>query len=199
MRGVTPGATDLVLQAKAPEHDWSLRVRVRRPHGAAWAHVQVYANHMGKLVPGANVLTDAAGWATLTGLPDADIAVYARLPARHAEADAWMRHMSWPIRADDQELEVVLRRTRHLRGVVKLGEDLKTGAFVVLFKSSRMVSRVRTDAEGTFHLKVERTLTGPLWVHAMWTDDSGTLHQARVNQLEPSDVDGLTLQLATSE
>ena len=199
LRGVTPGATDLVLQAVTPTFDRSLRVRVSTPHGAPWAHVQVFANHMGKLVPGANVLTDAAGWATLNGLPNADIAVYARVPARHAEADAWMRHMSWPIRADGQELEVVLRRTRHLRGNVKLGERSIEGAFVSLYKSNRMLANVRTGAAGEFHFKIERALKGPVWIHTTWVDEAGTLRQARVNQLEPSDVDGMTLQLTPDQ
>jgi len=199
LRGVTPGATDLVLQAKAPTLDRSLRVRVRTPHRAPWAHVQVFARHMGKPVPGANVLTDAAGWASLSGLPNADIAIYARVPAGNAEAEEWMRHMSWPVRADDQEIEVVLRRARHLRGVVMLGEQPQKGVFVTLYKSNPMVANAQTDAAGKFHFKIERVLAGPLWIHAAAADETGTMHQARVNQLEPSDVDGLTLQLVPSE
>jgi hypothetical protein len=193
---VSPGAMGLVLQAKDPEYARSLRVRVRAPDGSPLASAQVYADHFGKLVPGANKRSDADGWALLENLPDADIAVYARVLPDAVGAGDWLRETVWPVRAGGQEIEMRLRGARRIRGVVRLGEEPQAEVFVAIYKESAMLTSVQSAADGSFELAIDEAESKSLWLHAAWRGGDGTMYQARLDQFDPESKGPVELTLA---
>ena len=139
-------------------------MRVLDPAGAPLAGAQVFARLRGNLVPGANVLTNADGYARLGGLPAQRCAVYAKRV--NAPAD-WLK-VSRLVLAEGQEIEMRLRIGLRVSGlVVENGKPVAQAWARLATPNGDTIAQIQTDAEGRFTFLVDPIHEGPfaLWGH----------------------------------
>jgi RNA polymerase sigma-70 factor (ECF subfamily) len=193
VEGVVPGAKGLVLRARPLTFDRALTVKVLGPDGLPLKDAQVYARDArGTLVPGANVLSDGSGVASLTGLPDGDVSVWAK--ARREGGEDWIEPFAYPLLPDGQTFTLRFREGVRVRGRVGAGDAPAAGASVYAYRKTELVRTVLSDADGRFSLLVPVDTEMPLKLVAMrW--EGRTLLDASVDRWAPGDGEAV-LQLA---
>jgi hypothetical protein len=171
---------------------------VLAPDGTPLKGAQVYARTAtGVLVPGANVLADASGSASLHGLPDGDIGVWAKT-VKHPGAEDWIEPSAFPLLPEGQNVTLRFRDGLRVRGRVVGAEGQPVAeAFVSAYRKSDLLRTAQTDAEGAFSLLVARDAEMPLKLIAQkW--EGRTLLQATLDRWEPRDGEA-TFRLVAGE
>ena len=164
---VVAGAAPLELRQRVVANDQSVNVIVTGPDGTPAPGIQVYARLRGQDVPGANVLTDAAGRAELKRLPAVPLLVQATPTAGGSGRDRWAKWSSGLVTPAGQDLQARLLVGRVLEGRALDPEDQPVaGALVSLMNRSGIVDGVRSDAEGRFRIVVSPEAEGPFSLSA---------------------------------
>ncbi len=166
LRNVPDGAEGLILQARPIRNERTLKAVVLDPDGQPVSGAQVFVQHLGKLVPGANVLTDKRGRANLTALPNADVVVYGKgLPSRHPGADRWLRAQAWPVLPNGQEVTLRIVRAAIVGGQVVNAKREPIGAlFASLYEDAQFLRGTICDKDGKFEFRVRADRKFPLRV-----------------------------------
>jgi len=147
--------------------DGPLVVRVLDPDGEPLAGAQVYAKHMGKLVPGANLLTGKEGRVELHGLPGARCLVSARLVPSHPQSKQTVAATGIVV-PEGQEVTLRLERALWVRGIV-LDADGKpvAGADAYARRAQTGLGRTKSEANGRFALKLRASQKMPIGLLVM--------------------------------
>ncbi len=189
LRGVLPGATDVVMRTRVVPLDRDLTVLVLSPDGRPEPGAEVEA----WLAPGhaaPRVVASRTGRAYLTGLPGTPVAIHATLPADHPHRADWIAASVASATADAEVVELRFTEGRRVAGVVRDpdGRPLK-GANITVYRAQRPFARLTSDADGRFEFPAPRSDWKALYLHAWMRPTDGVAWEARLDGLPESTTD----------